>query len=106
LLRAALRDARLTPGQIGYLEAHGTGTTSATRLRCAHPGRLLRGSRFARSAARQVGETNIGHLEPQQAWQLIKVVASMVHEAIPPHLNFETPNPNIPWDGVPVEYRS
>ena len=34
-MAAALRDARLAPGEIGYINAHGTGTTANDRAECA-----------------------------------------------------------------------
>ncbi|MCB0214885.1 MAG: type I polyketide synthase, partial [Anaerolineae bacterium] len=33
---------------------------------------------------------------------LIKVVLSLQHRQIPPHLHFEQPNPYIPWDEFPL----
>src|SRR5205807_1329520 len=32
----------------------------------------------------------------------IKVVLSMLHEEIPPHLHCQTPNPRIAWDALPI----
>ena len=34
---------------------------------------------------------------------LIKVLLSMQHNQIPGQLNFEVPNPHIPWDQIPVK---
>ena len=35
---------------------------------------------------------------------LIKVVLALQHGEIPPHLHFQTPNPHIAWEGLPVAH--
>src|SRR5438093_573782 len=43
-------------------------------------------------------KTNIGHTESCAGVAgLIKTVLSLEHREIPPSLQFETPNPDVPW---------
>ena len=104
LIRQALRNGRVEPSQIDYIEAHGTGTflgdpiemeALATALR---EGRSLQQPLIVGSA-----KTNIGHLEAAAGIAgLIKIVLSLQNQEIPPHLNFNQPNPHIPWQEIPV----
>ena len=49
-------------------------------------------------------KTNVGHLEAAAGIAgLIKVVLSLQHDRIPPHLHFQQMNPHIDWKGVPVD---
>ncbi len=102
LIQQALTQANVDPNEISYLEAHGTGTSlgdpievnaaaAALGLNREHP--LLMGS----------VKTNIGHLEGAAGVSgLIKVVLALHHQTIPPHLHFQTPNPQIDWDHLPL----
>src|SRR4029079_1483349 len=48
-------------------------------------------------------EPIVSHLEAAAGVAgLIKVVLSLQHERIPPHLHFRKPNPHIPWADLPV----
>ncbi|MFE9804546.1 SDR family NAD(P)-dependent oxidoreductase [Streptomyces goshikiensis] len=102
LLRTALADARLRPHDIGYLEAHGTGTRLGDPVEAGAFSAVLAAGRPRRDPllAGSV-KTNIGHLEAAAGIaSLIKVVLALGHEEIPPHLHFDTPNPHIPWADV------
>ena len=47
-------------------------------------------------------KTNIGHLEACAGVAgLIKVVLSLQHREIPPHLHFHDPTPHLPWSELP-----
>ncbi|MDY6996397.1 MAG: SDR family NAD(P)-dependent oxidoreductase [Actinomycetota bacterium] len=101
----ALKRADLEPSAVGYLEAHGTGTSLGDPIEAQAAGAVL-------GAGRQPGQplligsakTNIGHLEAAAGIAgVLKVVLSLEHETLPKHLNFETPSPHIPWDRLPVE---
>ena len=101
LIRRALANANLEPHQIDYIEAHGTGTSLGDPIEV----RALAGVLGTRESPLMLGavKTNIGHLEPAAGVAgVIKVVQSMQHHEIPPHLHFKTPNPNLNWEHLPV----
>ncbi|MGW0854214.1 hybrid non-ribosomal peptide synthetase/type I polyketide synthase [Streptomyces sp. NPDC002690] len=104
VVRQALRAASVEPAQIDYVEAHGTGTPLGDPLELRALGAVL-GDR-GDSAPLMVGsvKTNVGHLEPAAGVAgLIKVVQSLRHERIPPHLHLSEINPEIGIEELPVE---
>ncbi|MES2733190.1 MAG: SDR family oxidoreductase [Bacteroidota bacterium] len=105
-LTEAYRMAGIAPKDVHYVEAHGTGT----RLGDPTESRAL-GEFFGKNRYRQlhVGsvKTNIGHLEGAAGIAgLIKVVLSMRHRMLPPSLNFNTPNPDIPFDELKLRVQN
>lgn len=100
VIRAALADARLAPAEIDYVEAHGTGTGLGDPIELRALDAVL-GASSGRKEPLMVGslKTNIGHLEPVAGVAgLIKLILSLHHEEIPPHINLNTPNPKVDWD--------
>ena len=105
VIRAALADAKLQPTDIGYVEAHGTGTTLGDPIEVRALGGALCVGRSARDPL-LIGsvKTNIGHLESAAGVAgVIKVILSLQHERIPPHLHFTQPSPHIAWADHPVK---
>jgi acyl transferase domain-containing protein/acyl carrier protein len=103
LIRRAWREAQVAPEEVSYVEAHGTGTSLGDPIEVGALGGVL-GERPA-DAPVYVGsvKTNVGHLEAAAGIAaLMKVVLSLAHEEIPPHLHFSEPNPHIAWDALPV----
>ena len=48
-------------------------------------------------------KTNLGHLETASgAASLMKAALALVHRRIPPNLHFHTPNPDIPFESLPL----
>jgi nodulation protein E len=99
-MAAALEDAGLRPEQIGYINAHGTGTlandpteTSAIRsLFGAHADRL------------PVSSTKSMHghaLGAAGALEAIATALALYHGVLPPTANFTTPDPACNLDVVP-----
>ncbi|NVI96665.1 type I polyketide synthase [Myxococcus sp. AM009] len=104
VIRAALDSCGVEPEQVGYIEAHGTGTLLGDPIEMEAL-RSVFGRKGDRGEPLYVGsvKTNIGHLEAAAGIAgLIKVLLALQNEAIPAHLNFERPNPNIRWDDLPV----
>lgn len=104
VIRAALASAGVAATDIDYVEAHGTGTGLGDPIE-AHALRAVLGQGRTLDHPLIVGsvKTNVGHMEAAAGVTgLIKVVLSLQHERIPPHLHFERLNPHIDWDGFPV----
>lgn len=104
LIRQALAGAKVAPAAVDYIEAHGTGTPLGDPIELRALGEVLGHNRPA-DRPLLVGsvKTNFGHLESAAGIAgLIKVVLSMQHNAIPPHLHFKEPNPHINWSNLPI----
>jgi acyl transferase domain-containing protein/SAM-dependent methyltransferase len=104
VIRRALADSQLTPADIGYIEAHGTGTALGDPIE-AHALAAVFGHDRPSTQPLVLGslKTNLGHLESAAGVAgLMKAVLALQHEAIPAHLHFRTMNPHIDWNGLPV----
>ena len=101
LIRQALTNAQVEPDQITLIEAHGTGTSLGDPIEVGALASVFGKSRQKPLLVGSV-KTNFGHLEAAAGVAgLIKVVLSLQHGAIPAHLHFNDPNPNIPWERMP-----
>ena len=81
------------------MELHGTGTPLGDRVEATALGSVLGDSREGSALRVGSAKTNIGHLEAAAGTAgLIKAVLSLDRGEIPPSLNFEQPNPQIPLD--------
>ena len=103
VISQALINARVEPSEIQYVEAHGTGTVLGDPIEVMALAHAL-GQGRSKENTLWIGsvKTNFGHLEGAAGVAaFIKVVLSLQHRAIPPHLHFQTPNPYIPWDKIP-----
>ncbi len=104
VIRAALADAGLSPAQIGYVETHGTGTSLGDPIEAQALGAALGPGHSAQNPLR-IGsaKTNLGHLESAAgAAGLLKLILTLQHGEIPPHLHFHQPSPHIPWAELPI----
>ena len=104
VIRAALKDAGLTPGDIDYIEAHGTGTALGDPIEIEAIGAVMReGHGLTNPLVVGAIKPNIGHGEASAGMAgLLKIVASLRNEAIPPNIHFATPNRRVDWDALPV----
>ncbi|MBF2084367.1 type I polyketide synthase [Thermoleptolyngbya sp. C42_A2020_037] len=108
VLRAAYRRAGISPGQVQYIEAHGTGTKLGDPIEITALGRVLTEERPAGSLC-AVGsvKSNIGHTETAAGVAgVIKAALSLKHGQIPPSLHFQTPNPQIGFDSLPLRVQT
>jgi len=104
VITAALRNAGLAPEQIDYVEAHGTATPLGDPIELRALGAVLGAARSAADPL-LIGsvKTNFGHLEASAGLAgLMKVVLSLRHEKLPPHINFSRPTPHVDWDRLPI----
>ena len=98
----AFEQVDYNPGDVGLLEAHGTGTRvgDATELNAlneifapyAKPGTIGLGS----------VKSQIGHAKAAAGIAaLIKTSLALYNKVLPPSINFETPNPIVDWATCP-----
>ncbi len=105
VIRQALANAEVKPSQISYVETHGTGTSLGDPIEVNSLKRVLMDGREADQPC-CIGsvKTNIGHLEAAAGIAgLIKVVLSLQHRQIPPHLHFKQLNPYIKLKNTPIQ---
>jgi len=105
VLREAYRQAEVSPGQVQYVEVHGTGTKLGDPMEMNTLGAVLSKDRPSGHYC-TVGsvKTNIGHAEAAAGIAgLIKVALSLKHRQIPPSLHFREPNPYIHFDKLPLQ---
>ncbi|MEV1068099.1 SDR family NAD(P)-dependent oxidoreductase [Streptomyces sp. NPDC050263] len=97
LLRDALRDAQLEPGDVDYVETHGTGTLLGDPIEATALGAVLgRGRQPEQPLLIGSVKSNLGHLEGAAGIiGLIKTALALHHSRIPASLHFHTPNPHI-----------
>lgn len=103
VIRQALADAGVEPAQISYVETHGTGTSLGDPIEVKSLKAVLMTGRTPDQPC-WLGsvKTNTGHLEAAAGMVgLLKVVLSLQHREIPPHLNLEQLNPYISLEGTP-----
>jgi len=105
VLREAYGRAGVPPGEVQYIEAHGTGTLLGDPIEAMALGAVLaQGRPQGRRCALGAVKTNIGHLEAAAGIAgLIKVALSLKHRQIPPNLHFLEPNPHIPFETLPLK---
>ncbi|WP_292877327.1 non-ribosomal peptide synthetase/type I polyketide synthase [Nostoc sp. NMS1] len=104
VIRQALQNAKVQPAQINYVETHGTGTSLGDPIEVNSLKEVLMEGR-APDQLCYIGsvKTNIGHLEAAAGIAgLIKVVLSLQHGEIPPHLHLKQLNPYISLANTPL----
>ncbi|WP_454694303.1 type I polyketide synthase [Achromobacter aegrifaciens] len=103
VIRGAQAMAAASAETIGYIEAHGTGTSLGDPIEIAALTQAFRASTDRRGYC-AIGsvKTNIGHLDAAAGVAgLIKTVLALRQRTLPPSLNFDAPNPRIDFDSSP-----
>ncbi len=105
ILKEALDNAGISPDEVGYFEAHGTGTAVGDPIEASAIGAVFAKGR-AEDNPLYVGSIKsvVGHQEPAAGIVgLIKAALCVNQGAIPPNLNFKTPSPYIPFDDLRIK---
>ena len=100
LLASIYHGHDFSPDRLAFIEAHGTGTQVGDPAE-AHALGTIVGQ--ARATPLPIGsaKTNVGHLEPVSGLVgLVKAILALSHDRLPRSLHFETPNPNIDFEGL------
>jgi acyl transferase domain-containing protein len=103
LIRRALKNAGVTPQQVGYVETHGTGTPLGDAVEVDALWEVIREGRAGdtRCVLGSV-KTNVGHLEAAAGVAgLIKTLLLLENEEIPPHLHLTQASPNLALSDKP-----
>jgi amino acid adenylation domain-containing protein len=99
----AQADAAVEPESISYIEAHGTATPLGDPIEVQGLARAF-GESTDRGQYCAIGsiKSNLGHLTAAAGVAgLIKTALALRTREIPPSINFERPNPQIPFEQTP-----
>jgi len=103
-ISGALRDARLAPEDVGYINAHGTGTAANDKTECAAVADVF--GRHADKLMMSSTKSMHGHLiGGTGAVELLACIMAVRDGVIAPTINFEEPDPECALDVVPNEAR-
>ena len=108
VIRDALDRAGVEPSSVDYLETHGTGTELGDPIE-VQAAAAVYGEDRAPDRPLLLGsvKANVGHLEAAAGVAgVIKVLLAMRKGLIPKQLHFETPNPKLDWERLPVRVAS
>lgn len=103
LITRALKNSDTMPDEMGYLEAHGTGTSLGDPIEIRAVTEVL-GTKTRKSPL-IIGSVkgNIGHLEGAAGIAgLIKTVLCISHRKIPANINLNRLNPRIRFEKIPA----
>ncbi|HEY0946762.1 MAG TPA: SDR family NAD(P)-dependent oxidoreductase [Opitutaceae bacterium] len=103
LVAEALAQAKLSPDQLSYIEAHGTGTSLGDPVEINGLERAFRPATARRQfCAIGSAKSNIGHLEAAAGMAgLTKILLQFRHGAIAPSLHSREVNPHIDFAASP-----
>ena len=105
LLRKTCERAGVNPAEVGYVQAHGTGTSAGDRTEALALGEVLGAGRLHKQPL-LIGsvKTNIGHLEAASGIAgLIATALTLTHRKIPGNIHFRQAPADIPFAKLNIE---
>jgi nodulation protein E len=100
----ALKDSKLAPDDIDYINAHGTGTriNDATETAAVKESLGARAGKIALSSSKSM----FGHaLGAAGALEMLATILAVMYDTAPPTINYLGPDPACDLDYVPNESR-
>lgn len=99
-IAGALRDAGLNPDEVGYINAHGTGTAANDKTECAAVARVFghHADRLMISSTKSMHGHLIGGTG---AVELLACLMALRDNVIAPTINYDEPDPECALDVVP-----
>jgi 3-oxoacyl-[acyl-carrier-protein] synthase II len=96
----AIADAGLQPHEIDYINAHGTSTPENDKTEYLAISTLM--GAYAQRVAVSSNKSMIGHtLSAAGAIEAVFTMLTLMHQRLPPTINYREPDPEIPLDVVP-----
>ncbi|QDL92919.1 beta-ketoacyl-[acyl-carrier-protein] synthase family protein [Paroceanicella profunda] len=104
-IEGALRDARMNPEEVGYINAHGTGTTANDKTECAAVRQVFgdHADRLMISSTKSMHGHLIGGTG---AVELLAAIMALRDGIIAPTISYEEPDPECDLDVVPNTARN
>jgi nodulation protein E len=104
-MQAALRDAKVAPEQVGYINAHGTGTNAndATETRAIREVFQKHADKLAVSSTKSMHGHTLG---AAGALEAVATICALREGVLPPTINFSEPDPACDLDVVPNQART
>lgn len=103
-VRNALSDAGMVPEQIDYINAHGTGTPENDKMEYLGISTVF--GELAKQIPVSSNKSMVGHtLSAAGAVEAVFSLLTLEHQRIPPTINYDVPDPAIPFDVVPNKAR-
>ncbi len=100
----ALKDARINPEDVGYINAHGTSTQVNDRVESLAIKQVFGDAAYKVPVSSS--KSMLGHLiAAAGAVELITCVEAMRRSVLPPTINYDTPDPECDLDYIPNQAR-
>ncbi|MBD2464083.1 beta-ketoacyl-ACP synthase II [Oscillatoria sp. FACHB-1407] len=103
-IQLAIKDAKITPDQVSYINAHGTSTPANDSTETAAIKTAL--GDHARQVAISSTKSMTGHLLGGSGGiEAVAAVMAVKHDHVPPTINLENPDPDCDLDYIPNHSR-
>jgi len=103
-MTCALRDARMDPAEMVYINAHGTSTPLGDKAETSAMKRVF--GEHARRLSISSTKSNLGHtLGASGGIELVVTVKAIQRSLVPPTINLQTPDPDCDLDYTPNQPR-